>query len=423
MEKQYLIVCGKFYDGIRPEFQEGIEILIEGRYIKEVGKNLSRPAEAEVIDLSHLTVTPGLIDAHIHSNLLRWQDLTKLPLQSETFQGLAHLHTAQRTLERGFTTIRCHSMGPWDYGIVDVKNLINKGVFIGSRMNVACHMLGSPASHGDMSAFYASNPRAAESLQQNYIGTGADFFRNWIRKEVKYGTDFIKFYLSGGFGSPLDGPEDIQLSDDELDAIITTARGLFKPTTAHVYAPNCMQKLIKFGITGMEHGSLMDEETAQMFEETDTYLVPTFCPYNEVINLDEENLKKKDPWFQAKLRKYAKWLQEGRKVIVKSNIRLGYGTDFVTVHHVYESWYEWQSWIRAGMDPFRILHAATMVNAGILEMADYIGSIEPGKLADISGWHRDLLTDEDCLSECDFVMKDGVVYPTSNKVYDYPQLG
>jgi imidazolonepropionase-like amidohydrolase len=218
--------------------------------------------------------------------------------------------------------------------------------------------------------------------------------------------------MSGGFSTPNDGPEDQQLCDEEVEAIITTAKQLRKSTTAHVYAPPLMQKLIKMGITGMEHGAMMDEETAAMFEETDTYLVPTFCPYNEIIDLDEVNLAKKPPFFQKKLRYYADRLKSGREIIVKSKIRLGYGTDFVAVHECYESWYEYQSWMRAGMDPFRTLKAATSVNAGILEMDDKIGTIEPGKLADIAGWRRDLLSDEDALRECDFVMKNGMVYET-----------
>lgn len=163
----------------------------------------------------------------------------------------------------------------------------------------------------------------------------------------------------------------------------------------------------------------MDEETAKMFEDSGTYLVPTFCPYNEVININEENLKKKDPEFQAKLRYYAKWLQEGRKIIVKSNIFLGYGTDIFGVYNAYECWYEYQSMMRAGMDPFRILQAATSNNAKILGVDKQLGSIEPGKLADVVAWHRDLLTDEDALTECDFVMKDGKIYPSGNNFPSY----
>ena len=411
MEKKYLVICGKLFDGMHDELTEGMEILICGERIAEVGKNLSRPKDAEIIDLSHLTVTPGLIDAHVHSDIFRWQDYADILFRSETWNNLGHLHTAQRALERGFTTLRCHALANRGYGIADVKRAINAGYFPGARMVVTFHMLGSPGSHADASQALVLNPYLAEAAVLPSIGSGADFFRDTVRKDIKYGADFIKLFLSGGFSTPNDGPEDQHMSDAEIEAILTTAHNMGKPTTAHVYAPQHMQKLIHFGITGMEHGSLMDEETAALFEETDTYLVPTFCPYNEIINLDEENLAKKEPHFQKKLRMYADRLKRGRQIIANSKIRLGYGTDFVAVHQCYESWYEYQSWMRAGIDPFRILKAATSVNAGILELDNEVGSIEPGKRADLAAWSRDLLHDEDALRDCDFVMKDGAVYP------------
>ena len=156
----------------------------------------------------------------------------------------------------------------------------------------------------------------------------------------------------------------------------------------------------------------MDEETAALFEQTNTYLVPTFCPYDEIIHLDEAAMAQKEPHFQAKLRKYAQQLRQGREIIANSKIRLGYGTDFVAVHQCYESWYEYRSWMRSGIDPFRILRAATSSNAEILGLQDKLGSIQPGKLADLAGWQRDLLQDEEALSECSFVMKEGTIYPS-----------
>ncbi len=411
--REKLIICGKLFDGIHDDLQEKMEILIEGNVIKEVGKNLSYSSGAEVIDLSELTVTPGMIDAHVHTDILDWREYWQnIPLRSDAFYTLSHLHTAMRSLERGFTTVRAHSAAPSDYGIADVKKMINRGAFAGARLNITCHLLGTPGSHCDNGQSLAGNPNYALRTQSPHIGSGADFFRNAVRNEVKFGSDFIKLFLSGGFSTPNDGPEDQQMCDEEIEAVISTARALRKPTTAHVYAPHLMQKLIHYGITGMEHGALMDEETARMFEETDTYLVPTFCPYDDVIAGDEASLKKKTPEFREKLIHYGKWLKEGRKIIIDSKIRLGYGTDLVAVDQCYEGWREYQSWMDSGMEPFRILKAATSVNAEILQMNRYIGTIEPGKYADIAGWHRDLLTDPKALSQCDFVMKDGIVYPT-----------
>lgn len=410
---QKLILCGKLFDGVVEDLQEKKEILVENGRIAAVGENLPHEPEAEILDLRHLTVTPGLIDAHVHSDLFDWKELVReVMCASDAFFTLSHLHTAQRELERGFTTLRCHAMLARDFGLVDVRNMIDRGVFTGSRLNVTCHMLGTVGSHCDNGQFFASNPRYADLLEGPNVGSGADFFKNAVRREVKYGSDFVKLFLSGGFGTPNDGPEDQQMDDEEITAFLNTANALRVPSTAHVYAPKLMQKLIKNHISCCEHGALMDEETAEMFEKTGTYLVPTFCPYDDIIFGDENSLSQKSPEFRQKLRYYGERLKVGREIIKNSNIRLGYGTDLVAVNACYESWREYESWLNSGMNPFRALKAATIVNAEIIRMQDKIGSIEPGKYADISAWHRDLLTDPLALSQCDFAMKEGVVHPT-----------
>lgn len=413
MEKtKKLLHCGKLFDGIHEKLVDGIDILVEGELIKEVGKNLPVTSDAEEIDLRELTVTPGMIDAHIHTDILDWRTYWQRNfLFSPSHATLVHLHSAQRCLERGFTTIRSHPANP-NFTTVDVRNLIDQGIFPGARMHVACRLLGTPGSHIDGGQAYRYTPQAGRALQACNIGSGPDFFRNAVRDDVKYGADFVKLFISGGFSTPNDGPEDQQMADDEIEAFLSTSNALHCPSTAHVYAPKLMQKLIKYGITGMEHGALMDEETARLFEKTNTYLVPTFCPYDDIIAGDETSLAKKTPEFRAKLRRYGEWLKESRKIIMNSDIRLGYGTDLVAIHQCYESWHEYASWINSGMDPYRVLKAATSVNAGILNMSGKIGTIEPGKYADISAWHRDLLKDPSALSECDFVMKGGKVYPT-----------
>lgn len=279
-------------------------------------------------------------------------------------------------------------------------------------------MLGGPGMPGDMSMYAYENQPLSDFMQIDTIGSGPDFFRTQVRREVKYGTDFIKIFLSGSFLSPDGGPEISYLDDEELETIIRTAHDLGKPVTAHVYPPRMMKKLLQFGIDGMEHGALMDEETARMFEESDTYLVPTFSPFQDTLEDNDDMFAKNTADSQMKLKKFAPRLKESRRIIRESKIRLGYGSDFCAVHQPYESWYEYRSWLRSGMDPFRTLKAATSVNAGILRLDHLVGTIEPGKLADVSAWHRDLLTDCDALSECDFVMKEGKVYPTDNKIID-----
>lgn len=412
------IQCGKMYDGLKPELQENMEILVEGKFIREVGHNLPCPEGTEIIDLSRLTVTPGLIDAHLHPEFFHWKDVyTDTVFNSDGYRALATATCARKTLLGGFTTIRSLGWFREAYEL-DVKRAIAEGYMEGSRMVVSSHFLCTPGSHGDMTQMVRNNPALSDFMLSQYptMGNGADFFTGAVRREKKMGFDFLKIMATGGFATPNDDPEDIQLNDAEFKAIFDTAREVKIPVTAHVYGPVLMQKLIGYGITGMEHGALMDKETARMFEDTGTYLVPTFTPYEDAVHSDEESIAKKSECFRGKLKIYQKRLQEGRENIIDSKIRLGYGTDFVAVHNNYESGWEYHAWMTNGMDPFRILHAATKVNAEICEIDKIVGTIEPGKYADISGWKRDLLKDPHALRDCGFVMKEGKVYPAESRM-------
>ena len=419
MERKYkLIKCGKLYDGVTEEWKVNWQILVEGDKIALVGKEIFCPEEAEVIDLSDAYVTPGMIDAHMHMDFWDWHTVREeVYTTSEEAKTLAIARTAKKSLQRGFTSVH-HTGGITSkgYGVLDVKRAIDAGLMEGSRIIAAPLFLCSPGSHGDLSQGFFRNPELSAMTQQQRttLGNGKDFFVGAVREQVKYGSDFLKIMATGGFFTPNDTPMQQQLNDEELEAIMRTAHELGKTVTAHVYTNELMQKLICFGIDGMEHGSLMNEETAAMFEEKNLYLVPTFCPYEEAVHYDPEAIKLKQPEFRRKLEMYKDMLAAGREVICKSKIRLGYGTDFVANHQNYESGYEYEAWMNSGMEAFRILKAATAVNAGILGIADVTGTIEAGKYADISAWKRDLMTDPKALLDCAFVMKEGICYPTES---------
>ena len=413
-----LIRCGWLYDGLTEEWKGNQQILVEDDRIAAVGESIPCPEGTQVIDLSAFQVTPGLIDAHMHMDYLDWHSIREeVYTTSEEAKTLAIARCAKKTLQRGFTTVR-HVGGITSkgYGVLDVKRAIAAGWLEGARIVAAPLFLCSPGSHGDLSQAYSRNPELSALMQRQRttLGSGKDFFIGAVREQIKYGSDFIKIMATGGFFTPNDTPIQQQLNDEELEAIIRTAHELGKKVTAHVYTPALMQKLIRFGIDGMEHGSLMDKETAALFEEKGLYLVPTFSPYEEAVHYDPEAIKDKQPEFRQKLELYKDALQAGREVICQSRIKLGYGTDFVSNHQNYESGYEFMAWMKSGMDPFMALKAATRINAEILELSKDIGSIEPGKYADISAWGRDIMHDPKALLDCAFVMKEGKVYETES---------
>ncbi len=415
------IICGKLYDGIHDELQTNREILIEDKCIIEVGEHVCTPENCKVVDLSHLTVTPGMIDAHVHASFFDWREIDKDAVYySDAMRALAVSECARRALAGGFTTIR-HIGWFQEDSSLDVKRAIDAGFIEGSRMIVAPHFLCAPGSHGDSTQKIATNPKLAKFLEEQYptMGSGAEFFRDAVRHEVKIGADFIKIMATGGFFTPNDSPEDKQLSYDEMKAIIETAHSLNTTVTAHAYTSELVTTLAELGIDGIEHASLVDEATVKLLEEKDIYVVPTFCPYDEVVLLDEEKLAEKSPEFQRKLRYYRDNLVKSRELLKKSNLRLGYGTDLVVNYQNYECGREYSAWLRNGMDPFRTLKAATAVNAEILGISDKIGTIEPGKYADIAAWKRDLLTDDKALLDCAFVMKEGKEVVAHSVIDDY----
>ena len=407
------VVCGKLYDGIRDEIRGKSEILIEDGVILEVGEHTVSPTGTRIIDLSGLTVTPGMIDAHVHASFFDWREIPKDTVYySDGMRALAAAGCARKALAGGFTTIRHVGWFREDYSL-DVKRAVDAGFIRGARMIVAPHFLCTPGSHGDPSQSVATNPALSGFLEKQYptMGSGAEFFRDAVRHEVKIGADFIKIMATGGFFTPNDSPEDKQLSDEEMAAIIETAHALNRTVTAHAYTGDLITTLAELDIDGIEHASLIDKDTIRLLEEKDIYVVPTLCPYDEIVLLDEEKLAEKSPEFQRKLRHYRDRLVESRRMLFESSIRFGYGTDLVVGYQNYECGREYSAWLRNGISPYRALRAATAENARILGISDRVGTIEPGKLADLAGWSRDLLTDDKALLDCAFVMKEGVEYP------------
>ncbi len=413
---KFFIRCGRFFDGVEQILHRDFKLLVEDGWIKRVGPDLQQPEDAQLLDLSHLTVTPGLIDAHVHFDFVDPKTFDFYTYRSsDEMKTLNILYCANKSLMGGFTTVRVIGTSMNGFGSVDAREALAMHRFAGSRLVVAPHYLGVSGGHGDNSSFLSSNPALSDQMEalNPFTGHGPDFYRRAVRKEVKYGADCIKIMATGGFASPNDDPGDCQLDDDELRAIIATAHQLHRPVTAHAYTAELVKNLVRMGIDGVEHGSLIDEEACDLIQERGAYLCCTFQPYEEAIHLDEEKLARKSPHFIRKLLKYGDQLRATRELVVgkilEDKMRIGYGTDMVSVYDNFECWREFATWRRSGIPALRVLKAATSVNAEIVGNPD-IGVLAPGKLADIAGWSSDLEQDMEAISSCDFVMKDGIIY-------------
>ena len=416
MEQHYLI-CGRFFDGVNNDIQTDVKVIVCGGKIVETGKNLLPPAGSVVTDLSMCMVTPGFIDAHAHYEFVGPETFNSFSVtDSEEMKALNMAYNATQSLQKGFTTVRITGTAFRGFGCVDVKRAVERGFFPASRMIVAPHALGTPGGHWDFSIFHGNaNPFISDFMEQPYaIGTGPDMFKYLVRKQIKYGADFIKIMAAGGFASPVDDPGEMQLDRDEIKAIIDTAHLAKKTVIAHAYTAESIDLLIELGIDEIEHGTLMNGRTAQKMLEADVKYVPTlFSLMPPDDDIDPSKLPPKSEAFVRKLAKYDEQLKESREVVIdlvkNGGIKIGLGSDIVGIYPNHDGWREFKAWVDLGIPPMRALFAATSVNAEIVGCPD-LGALVPGKTADIAAWKRDLLTDPRAASECAFVMKEGKIY-------------
>ncbi|MDY2983711.1 MAG: amidohydrolase family protein [Synergistes jonesii] len=417
----YIIKCGRLYDGLTDELRPNVEILVVDKKIEEVASHVVVLKDAQVVDLSDATVTPGLIDAHVHFNIGDWKKLAHDTVyQGRVYKGMFALYNAERALRRGFTTVRhCGSDSDDGFSVVTAKRMINSGYFDGARMFVAPHLVSVNAGHGDTSWYLKDNPIVSDLVWEKYPGRGCGSaeFREVVRCQSKFGGDLISVATSGGFNSIGDNPEQFYFTDEELDAVIGAAHQIHQKVYSNSHTVKNVRKEVAMGIDGIERGSLIDDpELLVLMEQRGVDFVPTFASFDCAIYGNQEELALFMPEAKEKLGKYSKQMAAARGVIVENGIEFGYGSGFVAVHHPYQSGFEYKSMLKSGVCPFRALAAATRVNARIIGKSKELGAVAPGYMADIAAWKRDLMTDENALLDCAFVMKEGISYETEKDV-------
>ena len=413
------IICGLFFDGVNQELKENVQILVEGNVIQAVDHNLPCPEKAEVIDLSELTVTPGIIDSHVHYDFVGPENFnTYVVTDSDERKALNVVHNCMTALQNGYTTVRTTGTAFRGFGMIDAKRAIDAGMFPAARLLAAPHAMGCSGGHWDFSSYFpCSNPYVSEFLEQPFaITAGATEFRKLVQKQVKYGADFIKIMAAGGFASPNDDPGDPQLDRDEMESIIKTAHQLGKYTAAHAYTSNVMDVLIELGVDEIEHGTLMQAHTAEAMVKKNIHYVPTLFSLMTPDDVDLSKVPPKNPSMQKKEKKYAAQLQESRKIVVDlikdGSLTMGLGSDMVSIVPATDGWREFTAWRDLGISALRVLKAATSDNAIICGLHD-VGILAPGMKADIAAWNADILNDRKALCHCAFVMKEGIVYKTA----------
>jgi len=312
---------------------------------------------------------------------------------------------ANVTLMAGFTTVR--DVGSGHYLDVGLRNAIDSGVVPGPRMLVSVHAIGATGGHCDENGF-REGAIGKETGPEVGVVNGADQARQAVRLAHKYGATVIKTCATGGVLSMVDAVDAPQLTQAELDALVSEAHNLGLKAAAHAHGAEGAKRAIRAGIDSIEHGSFHDDEALDMMKQRGTYLVPTLLAPQ---GLREQMAKRANipPAIREKAERAMKAAPDTFKRALAKGVRIGLGTDAAVYPHGRNA-EEFHLMVDLGMQPIDALKAGTSADADLLGIADKIGTLESGKFADVVAVPGDPLENIRQTEHVFFVMKDGVIY-------------
>ena len=404
-QKTY-IWCGTLIDGVSNEPEKNMTIVVEKNKIVAVENGFSKAgANDKTIDLKNKTVTPGWIDCHVHmegeTSPGAYLDRFTLNPSDIAFNSVP---IAERTLMAGFTTVR--DLGGSGVNI-SLRNAINKGQVKGPRIFTAGKSIGTTGGHADPTNGYRKDLMGDPGPDAGVINSEEDG-KKAVRQRYKDGSDLIKITATGGVLSMAKSGQNPQFTEEEIKAIVETAKDYGFTVAAHAHGAEGMKRAIRAGVNSIEHGTLMDDETIELFKKYGTWYVPTITAGESVA----DSAKKPGYYPEvvaAKARVIGAQIKFTFAKAYKAGVKIAFGTDAGVFKHG-QNWREFGYMIDAGMPAMEAIKAATMSASELLGMKDQLGSIEVGKFADIVAVDGDPLKDPQIFGKIIFVMKDGVVY-------------
>jgi imidazolonepropionase-like amidohydrolase len=407
--KSYVLKAARLFDGKNNTLvKPGVVVVTEGKIVA-TGTSAAVPAGAETIDLGDATLLPGFIDAHTHLTGNYREDYARAALDGLQKpipeMALDASVNARVTLMAGITTVR--DVGSHDYLDAGLRNAINRGVVPGPRMLVAVHAIGATGGHCDETG-YRAGVFGKETGPEEGVINGADQARQAVRLAHKYGATIIKTCATGGVLSLADAVDTPQLTQEELNAIVDEAHALKLKTAAHAHGAEGAKRAIRAGIDSIEHGSFLDDEALNLMKQRGTYYVPTLMAAQGLSEQIAKGVAIPPPILVKANAAIAAIHQTFQKAL-GMGIKIGLGTDAAVYPHGRNT-EEFHQMVDLGMKPIDALKAGTSADAELLGLADKIGTLEPGKLADLVAVPGDPVENIRATEHVFFVMKEGVIY-------------
>jgi imidazolonepropionase-like amidohydrolase len=408
------IHCGHLLDVLAGKMLGPTTIIVEGKRVREVAAGTKSPPGATEIDLLDETCLPGLIDSHTHlssefgpttyTDEFHW-NLADYVVRSTVY--------ARRTLLAGFTTVR--NLGDSDNETVALRNAINAGVLVGPRIFTAGIPIGSTGGHADPTDGYRSDLAGDPGPTKGVINSPDDAAKA-VRLHYKLNDDLIKIMPSGGVLDQSSSGDNAQLTLEEIKAIVATAHDYNFTVAAHAHGAEAIRRAVIGGVDSIEHGTYMDDQDMKLMKEHGTWYVPTIIAGDFVAH-KAAIPGYYPPQVAAKAAAIGPLILNTAGRAYKAGVKIAFGTDAGVYPHG-ENAHEFELMVQAGMPPLFALQAATRNASQLLKRDKDIGSVGPGKFADVVAVPANPLDNISVMKQVSFVMKEGVVYKRAGRAVE-----
>ena len=398
--KEIAVHAGRLIDVRSGQVTKDAYIVVQGERIKAIAAGA--PAGDAVIDMSKYTIVPGLIDCHAHilsdptTQTAGKYLMTSAP--QATVRGVANL---QIWLAHGFTAVRDAGEAYPSYPQFALREGVAKGLITGPRIVSAGSFVSVTGGHGDSDMLSPDKP----SLNQPNIADTVDDINRVVRRDIKYGADWIKLMATGGVMDPISDYRVQELSEAQMARAVEVAHRAGRKVMAHAEGTEGIKAAVRAGVDSIEHGTMLDDEGAQMMAQRGTWLVPTLYCFQH--DLETGLSKGRDPRSMAKGIAIVKEQGPAFRRALKYHLKIAYGVDDADVDESVSK--EFGALVRGRMTPLQALQAATINGATLLSLDKDMGTIEPGKYADLVAVSGDPLTDITVMEHVAWVMKGGIV--------------